>query len=247
VNAGAPDVSIVIPAFDEVDRIESTIDEVAGLLDTVTPAWELIVVADGGPPALGDAARRAVGRWPRARLEVNDTNRGKGYAVRRGVLGSRGRVVGFLDADLAQPVEALPSFLAAVDAGASVAIGVRQGADGATSSPVRRLASTAFAGLARTMLGLPFRDLQCGMKVFEGEAGRALFRAQHLDRFAFDSEVLMIARRWGLRIVEVPVVVRPQTSSTVRVVRDGSHMVAELARVRWNVMRGRYDRGARPA
>jgi len=145
-------MSIVIPAFDEVDRIEFTIDEVARLLETITPAWELIVVAE--------------------------TNRGKGYAVRRGVLGSRGRVVGFLDADLAQPVEALPSFLAAIDAGASVAIGVRQGADGATSSPVRRLASTAFAGLARATLGLPFRDLQCGMKVFEGVAGRALFRAQ---------------------------------------------------------------------
>ena len=239
MSSGTPAVSIVIPAFDEVDRIESTIEAVATLLDATTPEWELIIVADGGPPALADAARRAVGRWPRARLEVNDTNRGKGYAVRRGVLGSRGRVVGFLDADLAQPVEALPSFLAAIDAGASVAIGVRHGA---TSSPIRRLASTAFAGLARAALGLPFRDLQCGMKVFEGVAGRALFRAQHLDRFAFDSEVLMIAMRWGLRVVEVPVAVRPQTSSTVRVVRDGSRMVAELVRVRWNVIRGRYDR-----
>lgn len=107
------------------------------------------------------------------------------------------------------------------------------------------MTSAAFSRTARSVLGLPFPDLQCGMKVFEGDIGRELFRAQRLNGFAFDAEVLALAVRWGLRVEEVTVTVRPQTTSTVRVVRDGWRMLADLARVCWRMSRGEYDAGPR--
>jgi dolichyl-phosphate beta-glucosyltransferase len=123
--------------------------------------------------------------------------------------------------------------------GAQVAIGTRKVA-GHRTGVVRRIASALFGRLARAVLSLPFSDTQCGMKVFEGSSGRSLFAAQRLHGFAFDAELLWLAERWRLRVVEVPLIVIPPASSTVRVLRDGSHMLWELLRVRWFALRGKY-------
>lgn len=228
-------ITIVIPAYDEVHRIGQAIERCATVLATLSDAWEIVVVADGGPPELQEAAEVAAARVGRTRVLVNVPNRGKGYAVRRGMLASTDAIVGFLDADLAQPPEALPAFVEAIRGGADLAIGVRTPAAEQASSAVRQISSSLFAQAARVALGLPFRDMQCGMKVFDGHVARSLFGAQRLERFAFDAELLAIAVRWGLRVVEVPVVVEPQTTSTVRVLRDGPRMLADVMRVRWHL------------
>lgn len=228
-------ITIVIPAYDEVHRIEQAIERCAAVLATLSNEWEVVVVADGGPLALQEAAEAAARRVGRTRVLVNTPNRDKGYAVRRGVLASTSGVVGFLDADLAQPPETLPAFVEAIRGGADLAIGVRTTAVEQAPSAVRQISSSLFAQAARVALGLPFSDMQCGMKVFEGHVARSLFGAQQLERFAFDAELLAIAVRWGLRVVEVPVVVEPQTTSTVRVLRDGPRMLADVMRVRWRL------------
>lgn len=131
-----------------------------------------------------------------------------------------------------------------LESGVDVAVGVRVGVSAARMAPRRRLASGTFASAVRLVLGLPFRDTQCGMKFFEGDAGRALCRVQRLERFAFDAELLLIAQAWGLRIAEVPLIIEPPSTSSVRLLRDGAHMLTELARLRWWSWRGAYgERG----
>lgn len=235
--SGSPELAIVIPAYDEVDRIPQAIERSATVLAALASDWEIIVVADGGPAALRQAAEAAAARIGRTRVLVNDPNRGKGYTVRRGVLASSAAIVGFLDADLAQPPEALPAFVDAIRRGADLAIGTRVASDDPAPSAVRRLSSALFAGATRLALDLPFQDLQCGMKVFAGRIAHPLFEAQRLERFAFDAELLAIAVRWGLRVAEVPVTVEPQTTSTVRVLRDGPRMLADVVRVRRRLRR----------
>lgn len=235
-----PVLSVTIPAVDEIERIGGTIARVKAVLDDLAMSWEMLVVIDGGPDEMVRRAREAAQGDERIRVMVNDRNRGKGYSVRRGLLASHGRVVGFLDADLAQPIEAVPAFLSALESGADLAIGVRVGVSAAHMAPRRRLASGIFSSAVRLVLGLPFRDTQCGMKFFEGETGRALCQVQRLERFAFDAELLLIAQAWGLRIAEVPLVIEPPSASTVRLLRDGAHMLTELARVRWWSWRGAY-------
>ncbi len=239
-----PVLSVTIPAVDEIDGIGGAIRRVVGVLNHAATSWELLIVIDGNPDEMTRRVHDAALGDPRIRVLVNDRNRGKGYSVRRGILASRGRIVGFLDADLAQPIEALPAFLSAIESGAGLAIGARVGASAARMTPSRRLASAAFSGVVRLVLGLPVRDTQCGMKFFDGDVGRALCRAQRLERFAFDGELLMLAQAWGLRIAEVPLVIEPSSASTVRLLRDGAHMLIEIARARYLWWSGAY--GGRP-
>lgn len=239
-----PGLSVVIPVFDEASRIGQSIERVVAFLEKSGEAWELLVVIDGGPPDMATLVGQAARNDRRIQILVNARNRGKGFSVRRGVLASHGRVVAFLDADLAQPIESLPGFLSAIRGGADVAIGMRTLAGATQPTLARRLASAAFARIVRIVLGLPFRDTQCGMKAFDGDAGRELFQAQRLERFAFDAELLLIARAWGLRVAEVPIAVEPPGASTVRLVRDGLRMLVELAHVRWLAARGAYRRSS---
>lgn len=236
-----PDLSVVIPTFDEVNGIGRSVERAVAFLEEGGLEWELLVVTDGGPPEMATLVERAARNNRRVQVLVNDHNRGKGFSVRRGVLASRGRVVAFLDADLAQPIESLPAFLNAISDGADVAIGVRTVISSTRPAPIRRVASTAFGHIARVVLGLPFRDTQCGMKAFKGDAGRALCRAQRLERFAFDAELLLIAQTWNLRVAEVPLDVEPPGASTVRLMRDGVRMLIELLHVRWMSSSGAYS------
>lgn len=235
-----PDLSVVIPTFDEVNRIGRSVERVVAFLEESGLEWELLVVTDGGPPEVATLVEHAARSDKRIQVLVNERNRGKGFSVRRGVLASRGRVVAFLDADLAQPIESLPAFLKAIGDGGDVAIGVRTVISSTRPAPTRRVASAAFSHIARVVLGLPFRDTQCGMKAFKGDAGRALCRAQRLERFAFDAELLLIARTWNLRVAEVPLDVEPPGASTVRLMRDGVRMLVEIVHVRWLAARGAY-------
>ena len=230
---GPVDLSVVVPAYDEADRIAASLDRLCRYLAAWPDGAEVVVVDDGSRDGTFDIVERLVGRLPvPLRLYRHAENRGKGAAVRTGMLRSRGRLAGFTDADLAYPPEVFAAFAAAIAGGADVVVG-RRHHPGQQPPALRRAAHAAFRRTVRAMLRIPVHDTQCGIKLFRGTAARALFGHSVVDGFGFDPEVLHLAARWGLRVVEVDA---PLTSasptSTVSLLRDAPRMLGDLARVR---------------
>jgi dolichyl-phosphate beta-glucosyltransferase len=238
-------LSVIVPAFNEVDGIGRTVSRIVAFLDRQPYTSELIVVLDGGRPGADHAIAAAAAGRSKIQVLDNVQNRGKGYSVRRGILASRGRFVLFVDADLSLPIEDTDRFLDALEAGADVAIGSRALPDSRESGdqqPLRHSFSRVFNWLVRRVAVSELRDTQCGFKAFRGAAGRALFAVQQIDGFGFDVEVLRIAERWAYRIVEVPVRCEYHPTSSVRKYRHGITMILDVVRILWNDARGRYVR-----
>jgi len=204
---------------------------------------ELIVVLDGGRSGAAQEIERAAEGDRRVQVLDNGVNRGKGYSVRRGMLGSRGRYVLFADADLSLPIEDADRFIAALDDGADLAIGSRAVA-GSTEQgeqqPMRQSMSRLFNWIVQRLVVGGVRDTQCGFKAFNGDHARAIFARQQIDGFGFDVEVLRIAERRGLRVIELPVACEYHATSSVRKVRHGLMMLGDLGRVLWYDWRGHY-------
>mgnify|MGYP002789232843 CR=1 FL=1 len=235
---------MIVPAFDEVDRIGASVSRILAFLDTRPYASELIVVLDGGRPGADAEVARAAGGRANVIVLDNGRNRGKGYSVRRGVLASHGRYVLFADADLSLPIEDAERFLGRLERGADLAIGSRVIAGASERGEQQRLRqslSRVFNLLVRTFAVPDIRDTQCGFKAFRGDLARALFAVQRIDGFGFDVEVLRIAQRRGARIEEVPVTCEYHPSSSVRKFRHGTTMLADVVRIAWHDRRGRYD------
>lgn len=245
VESSAPFLlSVIIPAFDEADRIGSTVERVLGFLGSRAYASELIVVLDGGRPGAADAVARVTGGCPDVVVLDNGRNRGKGFSVRRGVLASRGEHVLFADADLSLPIEGVDRFVAALEAGADVAIGSRALAESSVRGDRQRLRHSlgrVFNWVVQRTALPGLRDTQCGFKAFRGAIARELFQAQHIDRFGFDVEVLRIALQRGHRVVEIPVTCEYHPTSSVRRLGDGISMLRDLVAILWHDWRGRYD------
>lgn len=245
LRATEPALSVVIPAHNEGGRLPQTLQSVFDYLERKAGASEVVVVDDGSTdttPTLVESL--AASRHPRLRLLRNETNRGKGYSVRRGVLAAKGAVVLFTDADLSSPITEADKLLAALAAGHDIAIGSRAIDPQLTrfEQPfLRRLLAELFVFATRLLLGLPYRDTQCGFKAFKRLAVLPVFQRQRIEGFGFDPELLFLARRAGLRCAEVGVLWRHDPDSRVRVWRDGLRMVLDLLRVRWYSFRGRYD------
>jgi dolichyl-phosphate beta-glucosyltransferase len=236
-------LSVIIPAFDEVDRIAGTVTRVVGFLDQRPYRSELIVVLDGGRPGALDEARHAASGRANVTVLDNEVNRGKGFSVRRGVAASRGQYVLFADADLSLPIEGTDQFISALQAGADVAIGSRMlpaSVESGRRQHFRQSLGRLFNWIVRAIAVPGIRDTQCGFKAFEGSAARALFKCQRTDGFGFDVEVLRIARRRSLRIVEVPVSCEYHESSSVRRLQHGVQMLRDLTVVLWRDWRGRH-------
>ncbi len=231
-----PQLSVVIPAYNESARIGPYLDEVRVYLTAAYPRdHEVLVVDDGSADGTADLVRGAAARWPWLRLEQHRANRGKGAAVRTGVLASTGRRILFADADGATPIAEERRLSAAIAAGASVAVGSRHiPGPGVIRERHRRraLAGFLFAGTARTLVGVGVRDTQCGFKMFDGAVGRMLFDAGTERGYLFDIEVLALARRWGYEVAEVPVNWSEREGSKVRFFRDSLRMFAGLWRLR---------------
>ena len=232
-------ISIIIPAFNEEGRLPGTLDKVRGYLDR--SAWdfaEILVVDDGSRDGTAQAARVAG-----ARVLENPGNRGKGYSVRRGILEAKGEWALFTDADLSAPIEDLEKLWAAADRGSlRIAIGSRaiDRSLVGVHQPVFREAMGRIFNLAmRAITGLPYRDTQCGFKLFEARAAREIFSRQRLDGFGFDVEVLFIARRLGYAAAEVPVRWNNVAGTTVSLWR-GVMAFLDPVKVRWNGRLGRY-------
>ncbi len=238
-------ISIVIPAYNEEKRLPATLSSVFAYLESRQWSFaEVLVVDDGSSDGTAGVAAEFARRQPRLRVLANPGNRGKGYSVRHGMMEARGEWILFTDADLSAPIEEFDKLLeACLGRGAQIAFGSRalnRSLIQVHQSFFRENAGRAFNLLMRLATGLPYRDTQCGFKLFQAAAAREIFRRQRLERFGFDVEVLFLARRLGYTAVEVPVRWSHAEGTKVSMFRDSAGMFLDLARVRWHQLRGRY-------
>ena len=238
----APMVSIVIPAFNEAARIGNTIQKVQHFLQRFPFPHELIIVDDGSVDDTPKIIERS--GFPEIRSLRNDSNHGKGYAVRQGVLAATGDYVLFSDADLSAPIEELEKLLdVALKENADVVIGSRavdRSMIDVHQSAVRESAGILFNLAVRLLLGLRIHDTQCGFKLFKRDRVLNIFNKQTTDGFGFDPELLFLAARSGLKIREVPVRWSHAEGSKIRFLRHGIGMFLDLVRIRWTSLAGRY-------
>ncbi|CAN5746821.1 hypothetical protein BH24ACT2_BH24ACT2_08480 [soil metagenome] len=234
-------LSVVVPAYREVGRIGGSVRRLSAALAEIDRdgGVEVVVVDDGsGDSTAAEAA--AAG----ARVVSLPVNRGKGAAVRQGVLAAKGRTVAFIDADLAYPPEQVLRLLEEVEAGWDVVVGSRRHGDSVDVARVPLLRSVSgrmFNLLTAVVVLGRYRDTQCGCKAFRSDVANLVFSHTRVDSFAFDVEVFHLVERYRLSLTEIPVTLVASAGSTVRVGIDALHMVGDLFRVRRWSGRGLYD------
>lgn len=241
-------LSVVIPAFNEEERLVPTLARVFDYLSERGYPFEVIVVDDGSTDRTLDLARRFAEGKDNLHVVSNGTNRGKGFSVRRGVEEAAGEYILFSDADLSTPIEELDRlFPPVLEGGVDIAIGSRslRGSDVRVHQPwYRELMGKIFNKIVRIFTLRGFKDTQCGFKLFSGEAAREVFALQRVEGFSFDVEALYLARKAGRRITEVPVTWYNSPRSRVSIVGDPARMFLDVLRIRIDDLRGRYRPGA---
>lgn len=239
-----PELTIVIPSFNEELRLPVTLTEIAAYIRASKRETEVIIVDDGSTDRTADVAKSFRGEIQRLRVIANETNRGKGYSVRHGMLEAHGRIVLFTDADLSAPIGEADKLLAAL-AEHDVAIGSRaldRSLISVHQSVFREYAGIIFNFIVRAILRLPFVDTQCGFKAFRRDRCRVIFQQQRIERFGFDPELLYLARHHGLSAVEIPVRWAHSPATKVSMWRDSIQMFLDVFIIRWNALTGRYPR-----
>ncbi len=239
-----PRLSIVIPAYNESARIEAALTSVLACAESRAWDAEILVVDDGSSDNTPAIIQHWMASHPNLHLIQNPGNRGKGYSVRNGLLQASGDIVLFTDADLSAPIEEAERLIAAIQAGADVAIGSRwlDKQKQTVHQPLyRRFFGRCFNAVTRKVMGLPFKDTQCGFKAFKRDAAQTIFRLQTIERWGFDPEILFIARKLKYTIVEVPVTWGHDERSRISYLKDGLKMLEEMGQIRTNSVRGRYD------
>ena len=241
-----PDLSIIIPSYNEESRLPATLERIAAYLSTHGRETEVLVVDDGSKDGTAAVAESLRDKIPSLRVISNGVNRGKGYSVRHGMQEARGRIALFTDADLSAPIEEAGKLIGALETN-DVAIGSRamdRSLITVHESPFREFAGIIFNKLVRSILWLPFVDTQCGFKAFRRERCGVIFEQQTIERFGFDPELLYLARRHGLRAVEIPVRWGHSPATKVSMLRDSVQMFIDVFTIRWNSLRGRYPQKA---
>jgi dolichyl-phosphate beta-glucosyltransferase len=236
-------LSVVVPAYNEARRIDQTIDTLCRELPAMVDDWELRVVDDGSTDDTAARVARHAANEPRVVLQ-REPHRGKGGTVRAGILAARGQWAFMCDADLSMPPRELPRFLALVPDAADIALGSRElaGARRIGEPAHRHWLGRGFNGAVR-LLALPgIQDTQCGFKLFSRSAVQQVFPLVTTDGWAFDIEVLVIARELGLRLVEVPVEWHYGEESRVSLLSTPIEMASELWRIRRRARAGHYRR-----
>jgi dolichyl-phosphate beta-glucosyltransferase len=240
------DLSIVVPAYNEEHRLPPTLARLHAFLSAQPMRWEIVVVDDGSRDATCAVVEAAMARIPNLRLVRQTPNRGKGAAVRLGMLEARGQIRVMSDADGSMSPDQLPRLLAPIIAGkAEIAIGSRyaEGAHSDVKQPFYRVLWSRLANQAIQRSLVPgVRDTQCGFKAFTAEAARHLFRLGRIDGWAFDLEILALARRAGYEIAEVGVAWTDDRRSRVNPLKDLWKVVREAMTIRKNLRRGVYER-----
>jgi dolichyl-phosphate beta-glucosyltransferase len=239
----APDLAIIIPAYNEAGRIGATLEQLSVYLRTKPWTWEIVVVDDGSGDATVDVVERFAQTEPRVRVQ-REPHRGKGGAVRAGFLASRAAYRFLCDADLSMPAREIERFMPPAVL-ADVVIGTREGAGARRiGEPLpRHLAGRAFNTVVRALLVPGIHDTQCGFKMFTAAAAESIFPHVTIAGWAFDIEVLYLARLHRLRVREVPVEWHFRADSRVRMLRDSIGMIAEVLRIRLRALRGSYRPG----
>jgi glycosyltransferase involved in cell wall biosynthesis len=243
---GSYTYSIVIPAYNESQRISASLDKIIAYISEQQWTAEIIVVNDGSRDNTAEIVREYARRNPMVRLLENPGNRGKGYTVRNGVLHANGDIILFTDADLSSPIQESRKLFAALDKGADVTFGSRwlQAELQTERQPLyRQVFGRIFNLLLRIILGLKYKDTQCGFKAFSRKAAHQIFSRQMIDRWGFDPEILFLAEKFGFNVAEVPVEWAHDDRSKINPVVDGFKMFTEMLRVRWADLSGKYDRG----
>jgi len=234
-NPPSPVLSIVIPAFNEEGRLGASLEKIRAYLAGKPFAAEVVIVDDGSRDRTSDVARAALdGRVPYRIIRFGE-NRGKGAAVKAGVLTSAGRAVLFTDADLSAPIEELDKFLPKLEEGFDVVIGSRAipGCDiRVPQAPPRQAMGRFFNRLVRLFVMSGCNDTQCGFKLFRREVALELFTRLGTAGFAFDVEILLLARKLGYKVSEVPVVWCDSRPSRVGILRGSWRMLRELLAIR---------------
>lgn len=229
------DFSVVIPVYNEDRRVAESLRRIETYLTLKNFDWEILVSSDGST----DATDRIVSDYakiePRIKLLTASPNKGKGAAVRRGMLAARGKYVLMTDVDLSSPIKESDALVEAIMAGNDAAIGsraVRGSAADVQQSFKRQLSGRLFNFFVRFFVTADFRDTQCGFKCFTRDAAQKLFSEQKLEGFAFDVEILYLAKKKGLKVAEVPVMWRQGTDSKVNVFKDSFVMVGDLMKIK---------------
>lgn len=237
-------LSVVVPAYNEETRLPETLSRLIAFLDGCDYSRvEVIVVDDGSRDATARLVEEQAERDSRFRLVRNPGNRGKGYAVRHGMMEATGDWRLMTDADLSSPIDQLSVLQQEADAhNAAVAIGSRALNRKLVKKhqPWLREMGGRFFNLVMSLLtGLPFRDTQCGFKLYRADAASAVFPRQRLDGFSFDVEDVFIAVRRGFKVIEVPVAWANAEGTKVTMAAT-ARAFADLAAIRWNALTGRY-------
>ena len=235
-------LSIVIPAFNEEARIGATLDEVVEYLSDQTYSWEVTVVDDGSSDATAELVSQRARKLDGVRLE-RIPHAGKGWAVKHGMLSTSAAYRFMCDADLAMPISRLASFLELMDQGFDVVLGSRQisGARRFGEPLTRHAVGRIFNWFVRLTAVGGYADTQCGFKCFRGEVADQLFGLQRTKGLAFDVEVLYLARKQRLRVLEIPIDWYHNRDSKVRLGVDSFSMVRDTLRVRLHDLKGGYE------
>jgi dolichyl-phosphate beta-glucosyltransferase len=242
-----PAYSIVLPAYNESARIGATLDKI--LAHAAQRGWnaEIIVVNDGSSDGTAEIVRQYEKKHADLRLLENPGNYGKGYSVRNGALHAQGEIVLFSDADLSSPIPEADKLFAAIAEGVDVAIGSRwlKSELQIQRQPFyRQLLGRLFNLVLRLILGLNYKDTQCGFKAFTRRSAQAIFPLQRVERWGFDPELLYLARKFGFSVKEIPVVWSHREGTRINPWRDGVRMFADAVQIRWNALSGRYPAAA---
>lgn len=242
-----PTLSIIIPAYEEQERLGGSVRKILAYIEKEMPNAELIIVDDGSKDKTTETAEKACAEFPKTSTKVirYEQNRGKGYAVKTGLLSAKADIALFSDADLSTPIEELPKLVQPIERGEyDVTFGSRaldRSLIGVHQPWRREQGGKVFNFIVRFLTGLPFWDTQCGFKAFNMQKFRPLLDVMQIERFGFDVEFLYVANLHGLKLKEIPVRWDHDERTKVSVFRDSQRMFNEVRLIRKNAKKGVYD------
>jgi len=237
-----PFISVIVPAYNEENKISRALVEISSYFANKKMSYEIIVVDDGSQDTTPKIVKDFEKDDPNVRFIANDSNRGKGYSVKKGCIFSSGDLILFTDADLSTPISELETLLLWIQHGYDIAIGSRALRDSeiARHQPgYRELMGKTFNLIVQALLLPGFKDTQCGFKLFKKSVMAYVVKRQTLDGFCFDVELLSLAKRAGFRIKEVPIKWYNNPQSKVSPIQDSLRMFRDIFRIRLNTIRER--------
>ncbi|MBU0571730.1 MAG: glycosyltransferase family 2 protein [Candidatus Omnitrophica bacterium] len=238
-------LSVVIPAYNEEKYISSTLDEISGYLKNREFNAEVILVDDGSRDRTVEIAMSMLDKFRDLKIIESSPNRGKGYVVKRGMLKARGDIILFMDADNATSIKELDNFLPVFDAGYDAVIASRRMKGSVvevSESPLRILLGQTYILLSRIILGSKVRDFNCGFKAYRRDPAKKIFSLQKMDDWSFDTEIIFLIDKFGMKIKEMPVRWEHKDTSKVKPLQAGIESFLSLIKIKFNDIAGIYAR-----